>query len=261
SPFRVVRVHPIGMVSMPPPVVVPGASKERPKSKAGTIPRTAPRTSPGDIGGRTTTNPAVPPPIQDDANTSTRDYCYATIPRRAKRDARRNRRNAARLRIEPSPARPSACKLRHTTIANPQLSISCANFLPVAVSYAPAFSIEAGQGASALSETYSEPFLQLQKPAPLVSAAWSLVSQEGCFGSGQSAHYQPLPRMARPNSAAIKCAVGESPMSDKEQKALYIVRRLVDSGCRAVFTRGCVRDRILGAQPKDYEVATDPAPP
>src|ERR1019366_9128870 len=126
--------------------------KERPNSKAGTIPRTAPRTSPGDVGGRTTTNPAVPPPIQDDSNTSTRDYCHATIAHRAKRGRRRNRRNAARLGTEPSPTWPSACKLRHTTIANPQLSISCATFLPIIVSYAPAFSIEARQDVGALGE-------------------------------------------------------------------------------------------------------------
>src|SRR5271166_4984147 len=66
--------------------------------------------------------------------------------------------------------------------------------------------------------------------------------------------------MAPPNRGAIKCAIGESPMSDKEKEALYIVRRLVDSGFRAVFAGGCVRDRILGVEPKDYDVATD-APP
>jgi poly(A) polymerase len=49
-------------------------------------------------------------------------------------------------------------------------------------------------------------------------------------------------------------------MSDKEQKALHIVRRLVDAGFRAVFAGGCVRDRILGVEPKDYDVATDARP-
>ena len=49
-------------------------------------------------------------------------------------------------------------------------------------------------------------------------------------------------------------------MSDKEQEALYIVRRLVDSGFRAVFAGGCVRDRILGVEPKDYDIATDARP-
>src|SRR5579862_7937628 len=49
-------------------------------------------------------------------------------------------------------------------------------------------------------------------------------------------------------------------MSDKEQEALYIVRRLVDAGFRAVFAGGCVRDRILGVEPKDYDIATDARP-
>src|SRR5271166_291146 len=66
--------------------------------------------------------------------------------------------------------------------------------------------------------------------------------------------------MAPPNRGAIKCAIGESPMSDKEKEALYIVRRLVDSGFRAVFAGGCVRDRILGVEPKDFDVATDARP-
>ncbi|HWJ41568.1 MAG TPA: hypothetical protein VNT29_10550, partial [Candidatus Limnocylindrales bacterium] len=49
-------------------------------------------------------------------------------------------------------------------------------------------------------------------------------------------------------------------MSDREKEALYIVRRLVDSGFRAVFAGGCVRDRILGVEPKDYDIATDARP-
>jgi poly(A) polymerase len=53
---------------------------------------------------------------------------------------------------------------------------------------------------------------------------------------------------------------GASRMSDKEQKAVSIVRRLVDSGFRAVFAGGCVRDRILGVEPKDYDIATDARP-
>ncbi|HLX05799.1 MAG TPA: CCA tRNA nucleotidyltransferase, partial [Candidatus Binatus sp.] len=49
-------------------------------------------------------------------------------------------------------------------------------------------------------------------------------------------------------------------MSEREKEALYIVRRLVDSGFRAVFAGGCVRDRILGVEPKDYDIATDARP-
>src|SRR5216683_75409 len=49
-------------------------------------------------------------------------------------------------------------------------------------------------------------------------------------------------------------------MSEKEQKALGIVRRLVDAGFRAVFAGGCVRDRIVGVEPKDFDIATDARP-
>src|SRR3954469_15636193 len=39
-----------------------------------------------------------------------------------------------------------------------------------------------------------------------------------------------------------------------------VVRRLRGSGHEAYFAGGCVRDLLLGAEPKDYDVATD-APP
>ena len=51
-----------------------------------------------------------------------------------------------------------------------------------------------------------------------------------------------------------------SRMTDREKEALQIVHRLVDSGFRAVFAGGCVRDRILGIEPKDYDIATDARP-
>jgi poly(A) polymerase len=49
-------------------------------------------------------------------------------------------------------------------------------------------------------------------------------------------------------------------VSEKEQKARGIVSRLVDAGFRAVFAGGCVRDRILGVEPKDFDIATDARP-
>src|ERR1700735_1021625 len=51
-----------------------------------------------------------------------------------------------------------------------------------------------------------------------------------------------------------------SRMNEREQHARKIVERLVDSGFRAVFAGGCVRDRILGVEPKDYDIATDARP-
>src|SRR5215208_1490556 len=42
--------------------------------------------------------------------------------------------------------------------------------------------------------------------------------------------------------------------------ALAVVRTLRDAGHVAYFAGGCVRDLLLGLEPKDYDVATD-APP
>src|SRR4051812_11390531 len=42
--------------------------------------------------------------------------------------------------------------------------------------------------------------------------------------------------------------------------ALAIVRRLREHGHVAYFAGGCVRDMLLGLEPKDFDVATD-APP
>jgi poly(A) polymerase len=51
-----------------------------------------------------------------------------------------------------------------------------------------------------------------------------------------------------------------SKQPSRREDALAIVKRLRDSGHVAYFAGGCVRDELLGIQPKDYDVATD-APP
>ncbi|MCK4873753.1 MAG: CCA tRNA nucleotidyltransferase [Phycisphaerales bacterium] len=56
----------------------------------------------------------------------------------------------------------------------------------------------------------------------------------------------------RPMSAATRSAARDV--------AEWIVRSLRDSGHIAYFAGGCVRDRLLGNEPNDYDVATD-APP
>ena len=43
-------------------------------------------------------------------------------------------------------------------------------------------------------------------------------------------------------------------------KALHIVQRLREAGHEAYFAGGCVRDRLLGRPPKDYDVATAATP-
>ena len=42
--------------------------------------------------------------------------------------------------------------------------------------------------------------------------------------------------------------------------AIEVVRRLTEAGFRAVFAGGCVRDMLLGSEPKDYDVATAATP-
>ena len=49
-------------------------------------------------------------------------------------------------------------------------------------------------------------------------------------------------------------------MTVKEEKALAIVRRLREEGFVALYNGGCVRDRVLGIPPKDYDIATDARP-
>ena len=46
----------------------------------------------------------------------------------------------------------------------------------------------------------------------------------------------------------------------QQDKALHIVQRLREAGRQAYFAGGCVRDRLLGRQPVDYDIATDAAP-
>ena len=40
-------------------------------------------------------------------------------------------------------------------------------------------------------------------------------------------------------------------MNEMEKDAFSIVRRLAEAGFRAVYAGGCVRDRILGVEPKE----------
>jgi len=49
-------------------------------------------------------------------------------------------------------------------------------------------------------------------------------------------------------------------IDEKENSALTIIARLRAAGFTAVLAGGCVRDRILGVTPKDYDIATDARP-
>lgn len=45
-----------------------------------------------------------------------------------------------------------------------------------------------------------------------------------------------------------------------EQTAKNIVRRLREAGFEALYAGGCVRDKLLGLEPKDYDIATSARP-
>ena len=49
-------------------------------------------------------------------------------------------------------------------------------------------------------------------------------------------------------------------MDDRRRAAAHICKTLANAGYRALFAGGCVRDLILGVEPKDYDIATN-APP
>lgn len=46
----------------------------------------------------------------------------------------------------------------------------------------------------------------------------------------------------------------------REELAIGIIRELVSRGHKAYLVGGCVRDRLLGISPKDYDVSTDATP-
>lgn len=52
----------------------------------------------------------------------------------------------------------------------------------------------------------------------------------------------------------------ESDPSRLREAAVRVVRILVDAGHIAYFAGGCVRDRLMGYEPTDYDVATDARP-
>lgn len=56
-------------------------------------------------------------------------------------------------------------------------------------------------------------------------------------------------------------ALNDAPPTDAQRDfAVEVVTRLRDAGHQALWAGGCVRDRLLGRPPKDYDVATDALP-
>lgn len=52
----------------------------------------------------------------------------------------------------------------------------------------------------------------------------------------------------------------QRPSRDLRTAAVEVLRTLVDAGHEAYFAGGCVRDKLLGIEPADYDIATDAKP-
>jgi poly(A) polymerase len=52
----------------------------------------------------------------------------------------------------------------------------------------------------------------------------------------------------------------EIPISKIDINAIWVIKRLRAKGYEAYLTGGCVRDLLLGKQPKDFDVATNAKP-
>ena len=61
-------------------------------------------------------------------------------------------------------------------------------------------------------------------------------------------------------SAECLCLIVTEKMDAKRQAATEIIRRLRAEGFQAYLVGGCVRDLVMGREPKDYDVATDAMP-
>ena len=63
-------------------------------------------------------------------------------------------------------------------------------------------------------------------------------------------------------SFRLECAAGKTNAPDMpaREAALELARRLTAAGHQALFAGGCVRDKLLGLEPKDYDIATSATP-
>jgi hypothetical protein len=71
-----------------------------------------------------------------------------------------------------------------------------------------------------------------------------------CLGEARLAAFQLERRFESP----------DGPGMTVREAALNLARRLTAAGHEALFAGGCVRDRLLGREPKDYDIATSAVP-
>jgi poly(A) polymerase len=80
--------------------------------------------------------------------------------------------------------------------------------------------------------------------------------EEGDDAEGEEAAAAGAAVAARPELEITLSADAEIPISSIDEDALWVVKRLRAKGFEAYLTGGCVRDLLLGRQPKDFDVAT-----
>src|SRR5687768_5426761 len=95
---------------------------------------------------------------------------------------------------------------------------------------------------------------------------WRGITVRWSSSDGRCARVREREATRRATADIFPEAMSEPPDQPPQGKrstredALAVVRRLRDAGHVAYFAGGCVRDMLLGLEPKDYDVATD-APP
>ncbi|MGH9609407.1 MAG: CCA tRNA nucleotidyltransferase, partial [Bryobacteraceae bacterium] len=80
------------------------------------------------------------------------------------------------------------------------------------------------------------------------------------MGSGLLACLRPSGRRSYVNDIAPRIAAMDSVTVLRETLALEIVRTLRRHGHKAYLVGGCVRDRLLGIAPRDFDMGTDAVP-
>jgi len=87
-------------------------------------------------------------------------------------------------------------------------------------------------------------------------------SSDNATTEKQSRKPAPVAPKAAPVKGANVIARNEHPVSRKQlsPNALKVLYRLKDSGYDAYLVGGCIRDILLGLQPKDFDIATNATP-
>ncbi len=74
------------------------------------------------------------------------------------------------------------------------------------------------------------------------------------------AHTEQAPSPARPLLRVIPRAEHAISRKDLSPNALKVLYRLIQAGYEAYVVGGCIRDLLLGQEPKDFDVATSAKP-